>query len=101
MGTQSKIILISKQAEALILFGHKLITIEKTSAEDYASPFYPSASIVGESGGSDAQEPSTAKSRHAPAHKDFREKYFKGFRKEGEEKTELENGQEQKENRTK
>lgn len=47
----------------------QLVTIRKTSTSTYAPPSF---------------EPSEADSNHVPAHKDFRDKYFQGFKKEDE-----------------
>ena len=84
----------------ILIYCRQLITIKKVSAEDHASPFDVPASDIKESGGSDASGLGAADSQHVPAHKDFREKYFRKFRKEeaGEVK---ESGQEEEENRTK
>lgn len=55
----------------------QLITVRKTSKESYPRPtFAPSA--VPEDGRS-------LQDYHVPAHKDFREKYFRGFKRETEQ----------------
>lgn len=51
----------------------QLITVKKTTSAKFAPPtFEPAAKLDVES----------EESAHVPAHKDFREKYFQGFRKE-------------------
>ncbi|KAG6896803.1 hypothetical protein C0992_005953 [Termitomyces sp. T32_za158] len=52
-------------------WGRRLITIRKTMERDYERPSF------------EHQESPTVIT-HIPAHKDFREKYFQGFKKEGE-----------------
>ena len=55
-----------------------MITIRKTSNNDFESPFSLSKDNVSQDGDSvDAKM-----EERVPAHKDFREKYFRGFRKE-------------------
>ncbi|KAI5120311.1 hypothetical protein M0805_005815 [Coniferiporia weirii] len=56
-------------------WGRRLITIKKTTSETYASPFQGTADRTS------AEENNDGENR-VPAHKDFREKYFRGFRKE-------------------
>ncbi|KAI0335002.1 tRNA guanosine-2'-O-methyltransferase [Cubamyces sp. BRFM 1775] len=51
-------------------WGRRLITIRKTTAENYPPPTFDPAHAVTENVAS-----------HIPAHKDFREKYFQGFKK--------------------
>ncbi|TBU39613.1 tRNA guanosine-2'-O-methyltransferase [Dichomitus squalens] len=51
-------------------WGRRLITIRKTTAERYPPPIFDPARAVTE-----------AMDVHVPAHKDFREKYFQGFKK--------------------
>ena len=48
----------------------QLITIRKTTAERYPPPMFDPAHAVTEN-----------VDVHVPAHKDFREKYFQGFKK--------------------
>ncbi|KAH8119569.1 RNA methylase [Phellopilus nigrolimitatus] len=60
-------------------WGRRLITIRKTTSEEYASPFGHTAE--GFSAEDDKQMREDGESR-IPAHKDFREKYFRGFRKD-------------------
>ncbi|KAJ7593860.1 RNA methylase [Mycena floridula] len=50
-------------------WGRRLVTISKTTSEKFQPPDF------------DSDEPSVS---HIPAHKDFREKYFQGFKKESE-----------------
>ena len=50
---------------------NKLVTIRKTTRYDYERPSFE-------------QHDGPAGIMHIPAHKDFREKYFQGFKKEGE-----------------
>lgn len=52
----------------------QLITIRKTTSGKYSSPFEPHAN--------DACTDRIEQGGHIPAHRDFREKYFRGFRKE-------------------
>jgi tRNA (guanine10-N2)-methyltransferase len=54
--------------------GPQLITVKKVTAEVYPRPVF-------KSNGSDSEKQQTT--AHVPAHKDFREKYFQGFRKDG------------------
>ncbi|KAF9527300.1 tRNA guanosine-2'-O-methyltransferase [Crepidotus variabilis] len=49
-------------------WGRRLVTIKKTTAEKYYPPTFEDREMV-------------TKDEHVPAHKDFREKYFQGFRK--------------------
>jgi tRNA (guanine10-N2)-methyltransferase len=51
----------------------QLITIKKTSHAEFLPPSFDSVGDAEESG-----DP------YVPAHKDFREKYFQGFKKENE-----------------
>lgn len=53
-------------------WGRRLITIKKTTSESFGSPF-EEGSVDESEGGS---------TEHVPAHKDFREKYFKRFKKD-------------------
>jgi len=55
-------------------WGRRLITIKKTTSESFRSPF-----ADGEGTDDEPEGPST---EHVPAHKDFREKYFKRFKKD-------------------
>ncbi|KAG5647054.1 hypothetical protein DXG03_001424 [Asterophora parasitica] len=48
-------------------WGRRLVTIRKTTDREYPRPSF---------------EPEEAEAAHVPAHKDFREKYFQGFKKE-------------------
>ncbi|EKM74658.1 hypothetical protein AGABI1DRAFT_80852 [Agaricus bisporus var. burnettii JB137-S8] len=52
-------------------WGRRLITIRKTSNNKYLPPAY--RPVAGE-----------AENAHVPAHRDFREKYFQGFNKDGD-----------------
>lgn len=52
----------------------QLITVKKTTSQSYPSPF-------DDGGGEDSQQGDG----RAPAHRDFRDKYFKGFKKDGTE----------------
>lgn len=54
-------------------WGRRLITIKKTAHTDYLPPSFDP---VGE-----AEE---SRDTHVPAHKDFREKYFQGFKRDSE-----------------
>lgn len=60
------------------LFCWQLITIKKTTEAQYPSPFDPLESPT-------VAEDAVRGNNHIPAHKDFREKYFKGFRRNGGE----------------
>lgn len=62
----------------------QLITIKKVGDRDYASPFNASALDSGQKGGSTEPAPDEKGEQRIPAHKDFREKYFRGFRKDEE-----------------
>ncbi|KAI0339786.1 tRNA guanosine-2'-O-methyltransferase [Trametopsis cervina] len=54
-------------------WGRRLITVRKSTSGEYMSPPFDSAS----------KEPTAeGSSSHIPAHKDFREKYFNGFRRD-------------------
>jgi len=57
-------------------WGRRLITIRKTTSEKYPSPF----ELPVNDEGSDRTD--ERQSGHIPAHRDFREKYFRGFKKE-------------------
>jgi len=57
-------------------WGRRLITIRKITSERYSPPTFASAT--------DAPDDGLA---HTPAHKDFREKYFQGFKKSEDEGT--------------
>ncbi|KAL5524093.1 hypothetical protein ACEPAG_8266 [Sanghuangporus baumii] len=59
-------------------WGRRLITIKKITNVNYPSPFQPSERRL-------VAETDVRGNNHIPAHKDFREKYFKGFRRNGEE----------------
>lgn len=64
----------------------QLITIRKTTSEKYSSPFEPHVNDA------DTDRIDERQGGHIPAHRDFREKYFRGFKKEersedGEENT--------------
>ncbi|KAG6920242.1 hypothetical protein DXG01_005011 [Tephrocybe rancida] len=50
-------------------WGRRLVTVRKTTDQEYTRPSF------------EHQESST-EATHIPAHKDFREKYFQGFKKE-------------------
>ena len=56
----------------------QLITIKKTTNTHYPSP-YNSA------GGDAVSDCDRNENGHVPTHKDFREKYFKGFRRDSDE----------------
>ncbi|KAF8972985.1 tRNA guanosine-2'-O-methyltransferase [Flammula alnicola] len=54
-------------------WGRRLVTIRKTTSKQYSPPtFEPSP-------------PQTDENAHIPAHKDFREKYFQGFKPKADE----------------
>jgi len=55
-------------------WGRRLITIKKNTTHEFSSPSFDEDSYVLTGASHD----------HIPAHKDFREKYFQGFRKECE-----------------
>ncbi|KAI0075120.1 tRNA guanosine-2'-O-methyltransferase [Panus rudis PR-1116 ss-1] len=55
-------------------WGRRLITIRKTTSQEYSRPNFAH--------GGHEQIDNYSGSGHIPAHKDFREKYFKGFRKD-------------------
>jgi tRNA (guanine10-N2)-methyltransferase len=55
-------------------WGRRLITIRKTTDVDYPPPTFDNSP----SGGEDTD------GMHVPAHKDFREKYFQGFKSSAE-----------------
>ncbi|KAF9241534.1 tRNA guanosine-2'-O-methyltransferase [Melanogaster broomeanus] len=60
--------LVANSVQGFGSWGRRLVTIRKTTMKCYPAPTFSSA------GG-----------EHVPAHKDFREKYFKGFKKESGE----------------
>ena len=53
---------------SLLIIAYKLVTVRKITNATYSAPKF-------DSGGLDS-------TLHTPAHKDFREKYFQGFKKE-------------------
>ncbi|TFK26531.1 RNA methylase [Coprinopsis marcescibilis] len=59
-------------------WGRRLITIRKTTAEEYPPPAFRERD---QQPNEDGVEP-TEQDKHVPAHKDFREKYFQGFSKD-------------------
>lgn len=65
---------------ALTLRGEQLITIKKTTYGHFASPFKD----TGEAPAAETDRRNEHDGR-TPAHKDFREKYFRGFRRDGDE----------------
>ncbi|KAF8135476.1 tRNA guanosine-2'-O-methyltransferase [Boletus edulis] len=65
--------LVANSVQEFGSWGRRLITIRKTTAESYPPPTFDSADI------------NDAGTLRAPAHKDFREKYFQGFKKASEE----------------
>ncbi|KAK7676869.1 hypothetical protein QCA50_020205 [Cerrena zonata] len=58
-------------------WGRRLITVRKTSTESYPRPSFASFANAEDSG--------TPQEDHVPAHKDFREKYFRGFKRDDEQ----------------
>jgi tRNA (guanine10-N2)-methyltransferase len=64
--------LVANSVQGFGSWGRRLITIRKTTTESYPPPTFDSADINNVGG------------LRAPAHKDFREKYFQGFMKESE-----------------
>ncbi|KAL4078428.1 S-adenosyl-L-methionine-dependent methyltransferase [Scleroderma yunnanense] len=58
-------ILVANSSQNFGSWGRRLITIRKTTANDYPPPTF---------------KPSTTDDNHIPAHKDFREKYFQSFK---------------------
>ncbi|KAH9963840.1 tRNA guanosine-2'-O-methyltransferase [Russula dissimulans] len=67
-------------------WGRRLITIRKTTSESYPPPTFESQTAP--QGGGESEEAGEGDSEseppvhvHVPAHRDFREKYFKGFNK--------------------
>lgn len=65
---------------ALTLWVGQLITIKKTTYGHFASPFLDTGEALAAE--SDRRNEHDG---HTPAHKDFREKYFRGFRRDGDE----------------
>ncbi|CAL1707258.1 unnamed protein product [Somion occarium] len=63
-------------------WGRRLITIRKTSDKSYPRPTFEP--VVNQSDGN------TPEVEHIPAHRDFREKYFRGFKKDEDRTTPLE-----------
>ncbi|KAF9501953.1 tRNA guanosine-2'-O-methyltransferase [Pleurotus eryngii] len=61
--------LIANSLQDFGSWGRRLVTIKKVTSNTYAVPF------------SDNSGRSQSAVQHEPAHKDFREKYFQGFRK--------------------
>ncbi|KAF4567631.1 hypothetical protein EYR40_006632 [Pleurotus pulmonarius] len=61
--------LIANSLQDFGSWGRRLVTIKKVTSDTYPAPF-------GDNG-----EQSQNTTEHEPAHKDFREKYFQGFRK--------------------
>ena len=57
----------------VLIPGQQLITMEKVTLEEYGTPTF------GLLGNTDELEEGDA--RYAPAHKNFRDKYFRGFKK--------------------
>ncbi|KZT10705.1 tRNA guanosine-2'-O-methyltransferase [Laetiporus sulphureus 93-53] len=64
---------ISNSLQNFGSWGRRLITIRKVTTERYLQPKFASKDLVEEG------------SMHVPAHKDFREKYFLGFKKKVQE----------------
>jgi len=66
-------VLISNSLQDFGSWGRRLITIEKVGSDRYPPPAFqpPQSGQV---------EEEASGERHVPAHKDFREKYFKGFK---------------------
>ncbi|KAF9227411.1 tRNA guanosine-2'-O-methyltransferase [Gyrodon lividus] len=64
--------LVANSVQGFGSWGRRLITIRKTTMESYPPPTFDSA------------DTSNAGGEHAPAHKDFRDKYFQGFKKDSE-----------------
>jgi len=52
-------------------WGRRLITIRKTTTKRFLPPTFDT----------DGREPEASELAHVPAHKDFRQKYFEGFKK--------------------
>ncbi|THH07979.1 hypothetical protein EW145_g3009 [Phellinidium pouzarii] len=69
-------VVIANSVQDFGSWGRRLITIKKTTSETYLSPFN------GVADASSKRESSDNRESHTPGHRDFREKYFRGFRKE-------------------
>ncbi|KAJ7680272.1 hypothetical protein DFH06DRAFT_1265322 [Mycena polygramma] len=62
-------ILVANSLQDFGSWGRRLVTIQKTTHKSYPPPSFDEERDPGE---------------HIPAHKDFREQYFRGFKKDGE-----------------
>ncbi|KAF8210179.1 tRNA guanosine-2'-O-methyltransferase [Mycena galopus ATCC 62051] len=62
-------VLVANSLQDFGSWGRRLVTIRKTSCESYLPPTFEERDATG----------------HIPAHKDFREQYFRGFKKESDE----------------
>ncbi|EKM54553.1 uncharacterized protein PHACADRAFT_196984 [Phanerochaete carnosa HHB-10118-sp] len=70
-------------------WGRRLITIKKTTSDKFPPPTFDTMPFIAATETSahipatetSAHIPATETSAHIPAHKDFREKYFQGFKK--------------------
>ncbi|KAG9316557.1 tRNA guanosine-2'-O-methyltransferase [Chiua virens] len=66
-------VLVANSVQTFGSWGRRLITIRKMTAESYPPPTFDSANV------------DEAAGVHVPAHKEFREKYFQGFKKASEQ----------------
>ncbi|EJD03356.1 RNA methylase [Fomitiporia mediterranea MF3/22] len=74
---------VANSVQSFGSWGRRLITIKKTTGTYYPSPF--ETSKEGKDRVSVSAPDRTGNGGHVPAHKDFREKYFKGFRRDTDE----------------
>ncbi|KAJ7132800.1 tRNA guanosine-2'-O-methyltransferase [Mycena crocata] len=63
-------VLVANSLQDFGSWGRRLVTIRKTTQDSYPPPSFEDERNAGE---------------HIPAHKDFREQYFRGFKKEAQE----------------
>jgi tRNA (guanine10-N2)-methyltransferase len=66
VGTSSEFFFHS--LETLFIWSQKLVTMKKTTVKEYPMPTFDRSEGEGED------------QQHAPAHQNFREKYFQGFK---------------------
>ncbi|KAI0302743.1 tRNA guanosine-2'-O-methyltransferase [Russula brevipes] len=71
--------LVANSLQDFGAWGRRLITIRKATSRSYPPPKFDSRAAPDRSGAEDPGEPSPP--AHVPAHRDFREKYFQGFKK--------------------
>jgi len=71
--------LVANSLQDFGAWGRRLITIRKATSRSYPPPEFDSRTAPDGSGADNPGEPSPP--AHVPAHRDFREKYFQGFKK--------------------